>query len=276
MLQNRHYLGYVSYCETEYNGTLGQGKDSAIPLPARYPPGEAPPYACAYVDRSGDPVLVPGKVQSSDRPRPPAADDSRDPADFRRKPGDGPPKPADGPRSPAAHPRTPAEDLRIPGEDPVGFDEGPARRAVAQLIDALPHEARHACRRTGIRSLMGRRNSFGQGQQHHAQRRHAQASDQQPPTAPPPVKKARRQVQSLLGAEHDSEIIFTSCGTESNSTALLSALEAQPDRKEIITSVVEHPAILTTCRSLQRRGVGSAAFERVDQAGRQGLHCAGG
>src|SRR5665811_1318855 len=39
------------------------------------------------------------------------------------------------------------------------------------------------------------------------------------------IKKARMQVQELLGAEYDSEIIFTSCGTESDSTALLSALK---------------------------------------------------
>ncbi len=44
------------------------------------------------------------------------------------------------------------------------------------------------------------------------------------------LKKARNQVQALLGAEHDSENIFTSCGTESDSTAILSALKAQPDR----------------------------------------------
>jgi len=54
------------------------------------------------------------------------------------------------------------------------------------------------------------------------------------------IKKARMQVQELLGAEHDSEIIFTSCGTESDSTALISALKAQPERKEIITTTVEH------------------------------------
>ena len=42
------------------------------------------------------------------------------------------------------------------------------------------------------------------------------------------VKEARSRVQTLLGAEHDSEIVFTSCGTESDSTAILSALKAQP------------------------------------------------
>lgn len=68
------------------------------------------------------------------------------------------------------------------------------------------------------------------------------------------IKKARQQVQKLLGAEFDSEIVFTSCGTESDSTAILSALKAQPDRKEIITSVVEHPAILSLCEFLEKDG----------------------
>ncbi len=68
------------------------------------------------------------------------------------------------------------------------------------------------------------------------------------------LKKARKQVQTLLGAEHDSEIIFTSCGTESDSTAILSALRANPERKEIITSVVEHPAVLSLCEHLEKDG----------------------
>lgn len=68
------------------------------------------------------------------------------------------------------------------------------------------------------------------------------------------IKKARSQVQELLGAEHDSEIIYTSCGTESDSTAILSALKAQPERKEIITTVVEHPAVLTLCEYLEKEG----------------------
>ncbi len=68
------------------------------------------------------------------------------------------------------------------------------------------------------------------------------------------LKKARQQVQQLLGAEHDSEIVFTSCGTESDSTAILSALKAQPERKEIITTQVEHPAVLTLCEYLEKDG----------------------
>ena len=67
------------------------------------------------------------------------------------------------------------------------------------------------------------------------------------------VRDARRQVQVLLGAERDDEIVFTSCGTESDSTAILSALRAQPERKEIITTEVEHPAVLTLCDYLENK-----------------------
>jgi cysteine desulfurase len=81
------------------------------------------------------------------------------------------------------------------------------------------------------------------------------------------LKKARQQVQALLGAEHDSEIIFTSCGTESDSTAILSALKAQPDRKEIITTVVEHPAVLSLCEYLEKDGY-TVHYLKVDKKGR--------
>ncbi|MCU7844337.1 MAG: cysteine desulfurase NifS [Candidatus Thiodiazotropha sp. (ex Monitilora ramsayi)] len=81
------------------------------------------------------------------------------------------------------------------------------------------------------------------------------------------MKQARKQVQTLLGAEHDSEIIFTSCGTESDSTAILSALKAQPDRKEIITTVVEHPAVLALCEHLEKEGY-TVHYLKVDKKGR--------
>ncbi len=81
------------------------------------------------------------------------------------------------------------------------------------------------------------------------------------------LKKARKQVQALLGAEHDSEIIFTSCGTESDSTAILSAIKAQPERKEIITTTVEHPAILTLCEFLEKDGY-TVHRLKVDNKGR--------
>lgn len=68
------------------------------------------------------------------------------------------------------------------------------------------------------------------------------------------IKKARQQVQALLGAEHDSEIIFTSCGTEANNTAILSAVKLYPERREIITTAVEHPAVLAVCEQLEKEG----------------------
>ena len=84
------------------------------------------------------------------------------------------------------------------------------------------------------------------------------------------IKKARKQVQKLVGAEHDHEVVFTSCGTESDSTAILSALKAQPDRKEIITTVVEHPAILTLCEYLEKDGY-TVHKLKVDNKGRLDL-----
>ncbi len=84
------------------------------------------------------------------------------------------------------------------------------------------------------------------------------------------IKKARKQVQALLGAEHDSEIIFTSCGTESDSTAILSALKAQPERNEIITTVVEHPAVLTLCEQLEKEGY-KVHYLKVDTKGQLDL-----
>lgn len=83
------------------------------------------------------------------------------------------------------------------------------------------------------------------------------------------LQRARRQVQALLGAEHDSEIIFTSGGTESNATAILSALRSQPERREIITTQVEHPAVLNLCEQLAKEGyqihrLGVDAKGRVD------------
>ena len=84
------------------------------------------------------------------------------------------------------------------------------------------------------------------------------------------IKKARKQVQDLIGAEHDSEIIFTSCGTESDSTAILSAIKAQPNRKEIITTMVEHPAVLNLCENLEKEGYTIHRLP-VDKCGRLNL-----
>ena len=63
------------------------------------------------------------------------------------------------------------------------------------------------------------------------------------------VDRARQQVASLLGCDV-AELVFTSCGTESDSTAILSALKANPDKRHVITTRVEHPAVKNLCENL--------------------------
>lgn len=67
------------------------------------------------------------------------------------------------------------------------------------------------------------------------------------------IRKAREQVASLLGCD-PSEIIFTSCGTESDNAAIKGSLAGAPNKRKIITSRVEHPAVLTVCRDLENHG----------------------
>ncbi len=67
------------------------------------------------------------------------------------------------------------------------------------------------------------------------------------------IRFAREQVAALLGATPE-EIIFTSCGTESDNAAIRSALITRPDKKHIITSRVEHPAIRALCAHLATQG----------------------
>lgn len=64
------------------------------------------------------------------------------------------------------------------------------------------------------------------------------------------VKEARVKVAALLGAE-PGEITFTSCGTESDSTAILSALRTDPEKRHIVTTRVEHPAVKNLCENLE-------------------------
>jgi len=68
------------------------------------------------------------------------------------------------------------------------------------------------------------------------------------------VHGARRQVQEILGAAHPEEIVFTSGGSEANNTAILSALETQRDRNEVVVSAVEHPSVLALSAHLERTG----------------------
>jgi len=67
------------------------------------------------------------------------------------------------------------------------------------------------------------------------------------------MDSARASVAGLLNAE-PREIIFTSCGTESNNTAIQSALLTQPQKRHVVTSAVEHSATLKFCQLLEKRG----------------------
>ena len=80
------------------------------------------------------------------------------------------------------------------------------------------------------------------------------------------VETARGQVAGLLGCEPE-EIIFTGSGSEGNNTALGSALAADPDRRHVVTSSVEHSATKNYCGRLARRGY-EVTWLPVDTAGR--------
>jgi cysteine desulfurase len=67
------------------------------------------------------------------------------------------------------------------------------------------------------------------------------------------VEEARGKVAQLIGADPE-EIIFTSCGTESDNTAIMSAVESLPGKRHLITTRVEHPAVLNFCKHLARKG----------------------
>ena len=67
------------------------------------------------------------------------------------------------------------------------------------------------------------------------------------------LNEARARAADLIGAEPD-EIVFTSCGTESDNTAILSALSVNPDKRHIVTSRVEHPAVKVLCEHLRDKG----------------------
>lgn len=82
------------------------------------------------------------------------------------------------------------------------------------------------------------------------------------------MRQARRSVQALLGAAHQDEIVFTSGGTESNNAAIVSALATQEDRDEIVTTCVEHQAILALVEHLSKRSGIKVHLIAVDSRGR--------
>ncbi|MBD2385242.1 cysteine desulfurase NifS [Cylindrospermum sp. FACHB-282] len=84
------------------------------------------------------------------------------------------------------------------------------------------------------------------------------------------VKIAREQLAALLGAD-ESEIIFTSCGTEGDNAAIRAALLAQPEKRHIITTQVEHAAVLNVCKQLETQGY-SVTYLSVDSQGQLDLN----
>ncbi len=80
---------------------------------------------------------------------------------------------------------------------------------------------------------------------------------------------AREKVANLIGASPE-EIIFTSCGSESDSTAIWAALKSNPDKRHIVTTQVEHPAVLNLCKFFESQGY-KVTYLSVDGEGRLNL-----
>jgi cysteine desulfurase len=83
------------------------------------------------------------------------------------------------------------------------------------------------------------------------------------------VNKAREQVADLLGAD-PTEIVFTSCGTESDNAAILGTLDTYPDKRHVVSTRVEHPAVWNVCTYLNRKGYRVRELS-VDREGRLDL-----
>jgi cysteine desulfurase len=80
------------------------------------------------------------------------------------------------------------------------------------------------------------------------------------------IEESRKTVAAFLNAGIPSQIVFTSCATESNNTAILGAAKANPGRRHVITTSVEHPAVLEVCKELARSGH-DVTFLPVDRSG---------
>lgn len=83
------------------------------------------------------------------------------------------------------------------------------------------------------------------------------------------IENARQEVAELINAEPD-EIIFTSCGTESDNTAIMSALQSNLQKKHIIITKVEHPAVINFCKTMARKGY-EVTYLPVDKSGKLNL-----
>jgi cysteine desulfurase len=68
------------------------------------------------------------------------------------------------------------------------------------------------------------------------------------------ISAARAEVAALIGAADPIEVVFTSCGTEGDNAAIRAMLQLRPDKRHVITTQVEHPAVLGLCQHLEKRG----------------------
>ena len=80
------------------------------------------------------------------------------------------------------------------------------------------------------------------------------------------IENARVQVATLIGAADTSEIVFTSCGSESDNWAIRSVLASQPSKRHIVTTLVEHEAVRNVCRLLESEGY-EVTWLGVDEQG---------
>jgi cysteine desulfurase len=80
------------------------------------------------------------------------------------------------------------------------------------------------------------------------------------------VAAARKNIAGCLGGVDPKEILFTGCATESNNTAIVGTAHGNLNRKHIITTAVEHPAVLEVCRELERNGY-KVTYLKVDRNG---------
>ncbi|HPU54924.1 MAG TPA: aminotransferase class V-fold PLP-dependent enzyme, partial [Verrucomicrobiota bacterium] len=84
------------------------------------------------------------------------------------------------------------------------------------------------------------------------------------------LEAAREKVAALINAD-PREVIFTSCGTESNNSAIHSALVTHPGKRHVLTTAVEHSANIKFCGALQKRGY-EVTFLPVEDDGGLDLH----
>jgi cysteine desulfurase len=80
------------------------------------------------------------------------------------------------------------------------------------------------------------------------------------------IKDARQTIARHFGLSDPKQILLTSCATESNNTAIFGTAKANPNRRHIITTAVEHPAVLEVCKVLERDGY-EVTYLSVDESG---------